>query len=187
MNTSRPTQAIQQLTRCALAVLAAATLQGTANAQEGDLAEGAKLYVSQCKICHGSVSAADQAQAAPVPPRWQLARLAMQHGAQPVRTDSPMPLVADLGAASSTADLLAFAPPFGPHLRGVYGRPAGTVEEFQYSITFLKTLKGMEWNDAALDVWITNPQAWVPGVYMFYKQPDREIRRKIIEYLKASQ
>jgi cytochrome c2 len=47
-------------------------------------------------------------------------------------------------------------------------------------------LKGMEWNDAALDVWITNPQAWVPGVYMYYKQPDVEIRRKIVLYLKAN-
>ena len=187
MNTRRPTQAIQQLTRCALAALAAATLQGAAGAQEGDLAEGAKLYVSQCKICHGSVSEADQAQTAPVPPRWQLVRLAMQHGAQPVRTDVAAPLAADMGVAATSSDLLAFAPPFGPHLRGVYGRPAGAIEDFQYSSTFLKTLKGMEWNDAALDVWITNTQAWVPGVYMFYKQPDKEVRRKIIKYLKASQ
>jgi cytochrome c2 len=50
----------------------------------------------------------------------------------------------------------------------------------------MKTLKGMEWNEAALDVWISDPQAWVPGVYMFYKQRDAELRRKIIEYLKAS-
>ena len=49
-----------------------------------------------------------------------------------------------------------------------------------------KALKGMEWNDAALDVWITNPQKWVPGVYMFYKQQDPEVRRKIIHYLKAN-
>jgi cytochrome c2 len=35
-------------------------------------------------------------------------------------------------------------------------------------------------------VWITDPQAWVPGVYMFYKQRDVEVRRKIIEYLKAA-
>jgi cytochrome c len=68
----------------------------------------------------------------------------------------------------------------------VYGRLAGSVEGYQYSKTFLSALKGMEWNEAALNVWITNPQAWVPGVYMFYKQPDAEVRRKIILYLKAS-
>jgi cytochrome c2 len=50
----------------------------------------------------------------------------------------------------------------------------------------MKTLKGMEWNDAALNVWITDTQSWVPGVYMFYKQRDPEVRRKIIEYLKAA-
>jgi cytochrome c2 len=57
---------------------------------------------------------------------------------------------------------------------------------FVYSVAFLKSLKGMEWTDASLDVWITNPQKWVPGVYMFYKQSDPEVRRKIILYLKAN-
>ena len=51
----------------------------------------------------------------------------------------------------------------------------------------MASLQGMEWNEAALDVWMTNPQAWVPGVYMFYKQKDPEIRRKILVYLKANQ
>jgi cytochrome c len=86
-----------------------------------------------------------------------------------------------------TVDMqLAFAPPFGPNLKGVYGRPAGAIADYEYSSTFMKALKGMEWNDAALDVWITNPQAWVPGVYMYYKQPDQDVRRKIILYLKAN-
>ena len=97
------------------------------------------------------------------------------------------PVVAPADAlAAAAGEFFAFAPPFGPHLRGIVGRPAGTVEGFDYSATMLKTLKGMEWTEAALDVWITNPQAWVPGVYMFYKQPDPEIRRKIILYLKAN-
>lgn len=38
----------------------------------------------------------------------------------------------------------------------------------------------------ALDVWITNLQAWVPGVYIFCKQRNAEVRRKIIPYLKAN-
>ena len=91
-----------------------------------------------------------------------------------------------LGEDAAEAARIAVAPPYGPNLRGVYGRPAGTVKGFVYSSAFLKSLKGMEWNDAALDVWITNPQKWVPGVYMFYKQPDAEVRRKIILYLKAN-
>jgi cytochrome c2 len=179
---ARPT--LQALLFSALWALAA--IAGPAAAQQGDIAAGAKLYVSQCKICHGSVSALDQEQAAPALPGWQLARLAMQHGAEAVRSDAPSILATTSSPAADRGDWLAFAPPFGPHLRNVYGRAAGTVEDFQYSSTFVKTLKGMEWNDAALDVWITDPQAWVPGVYMFYKQRDPDVRRKIIEYLKAS-
>jgi cytochrome c len=96
-----------------------------------------------------------------------------------------LPLIAP-PVSTTAGESLTFAPPFGPHLRGIVGRPAASVEGYSYSSAILKTLKGMEWTEAALDVWITNPQAWVPGVYMFYKQRDPEIRRKIILYLKAN-
>jgi cytochrome c len=86
----------------------------------------------------------------------------------------------------ATPGELAFAPPFGPNLRGVVGRIAGTAPGFEYSDAFLARLKGMPWSVEALDVWITNTQAWVPGALMIYKQPDAEIRRKIIAYLKAN-
>lgn len=167
----------------AIAAGAGAFVPSAGLGQEDGAAVGAKLYVSQCKICHGSISALDQDQAAPALQRWQLVRLAMQHGTAGTRTDALSSLAP---AVAGTPDRLAFAPPFGPHLRGIYGRAAGTVEGFQYSTTFIKTLKGMEWNEAALDVWITDPQSWVPGVYMFYKQRDPEARRNIIEYLKAA-
>jgi cytochrome c2 len=178
----------------ALAALSILALPGGANAQQ-DLAEGEQLYTAQCKLCHGSVSAARTSDAAA--PLRQLVHLAMHSGGEQTRTDVPATMALDAGGAptsrsgprgtpAAVREQLAFAPPFGPNLRGVYGRPAGSVEGFQYSSTFMKTLKGMEWNDAALDVWITNPQAWVPGVYMYYKQPDPEVRRKIILYLKAN-
>jgi len=168
---------------------------GAANAQQGDLAEGELLYIAQCKLCHGSVSATQSSQA--VPPNWQLVRLAMHNGSGHTRSDvlSAMTAAAPAPPASAAApweadtarhQQFAFAPPFGPNLRGVYGRPAGSVAGFQYSSVFSQTLKGMEWNEAALDVWITSPQAWVPGVYMYYKQPDPEVRRKIILFLKAN-
>jgi cytochrome c2 len=176
----------EAILRNALAACAAAAIAGPVLAQQEAVKAGAKLYVSQCKICHGSISALDQDQAAPALPGWQLARVAMQHGMADTRTDAPPSLAPEAGPPANSPDRLAFAPPFGPHLRGVYMRPAGTVEGFQYSTTFVKTLKGMEWNEAALDVWITDPQAWVPGVYMFYKQRDPEARRQIIEYLKSA-
>ena len=119
----------------ALAACAAAVIASPGFAQRDDVTAGAKLYVSQCKICHGSISALDQDQAAPALPRWQLARLAMHHGARGTRTDTAFPVVTSQGV--DAPDRLAFAPPFGPHLRGVYGRAAGTVQDFQYSTTFM--------------------------------------------------
>lgn len=166
----------------AVAISLALTVVAAAQAGDLDLEQGEKLYTSQCKICHGSVS---QQTGLGVPPRLPASvQLAMHQLPGTTARDFPVRLAADL--AGTPADTVAFAPPFGPHLRGIIGRPAGTVEGFAYSLTFLKTLKGMEWTEAALDVWITSPQAWVPGVYMFYKQPDAQIRRKIILYLKAN-
>lgn len=164
------------------ALLAASMAAATAAAQDNDLAEGEKLFVSQCKICHGGAPSHAGART-PLPLQQQALHLAMHQPAGTTLVDFPVPMAA--GSPGEDARL-AFAPPFGPHLRGVYGRPAGTVKEFSYSPAFLKSLKGMEWNEATLNVWITSPQAWVPGVYMFYKQPNAEIRRKIIAYLKAN-
>jgi cytochrome c2 len=144
-----------------------------ARAQESDLAAGEKLYISQCKICHGSLT-----PEAALPGPYRL------RSPPSARRASDVPAFS-LHAIAARAITSPFAPPFGPHLRGVYGRKAGTVEGFDYSPAFLKSLKDMEWDDASLNVWITGPQLWVPGVYMFYKQPDPEVRRKIIEYLKA--
>ena len=162
----------------------------TTQADDSDLVQGEKLYSSECKICHGAISQ-KAALDAPAPSQPPL-RLAMHHVQESTMFDIHLGLTADpvlaLGVAISGApgEPIAFTVPYGPHLRGVVGRPAGTVEGWRYSPTFLKTLKGMEWTEAALDVWMTGTQAWVPGVYMFYKQPNAEIRRKIILYLKAN-
>lgn len=137
-------------------------------AQEADVAEGEKLYEKECLVCHGKTGAAHSERRAPV-------RLAMENANATTLVDAP-----------ASELWLAIAPPFGPPLNGIYMRPAGTIDGFVYSKAFLKSLKGMEWTEAALDVWIKSPQAWVPGVYMFYKQPDADIRRKIIAYLKES-
>ncbi len=66
------------------------------------------------------------------------------------------------------------------------GRPAGSVEGYQYSESFLKKMNGAKWDEASLNKWITSSQTMVPGNYMFYSQKDPEVRRKIIEYLKAN-
>jgi cytochrome c2 len=141
-------------------------------ADNGDVVEGEKLYVAHCKMCHGNNSVPQASNESRPDSRSPAEHLAMHKSSDSSVTDVPFNI--------------AFAPPFGPNLRGVYMRPAGTAKGFEYSPAFLKALKGMEWNDAALDVWLTNTQAWVPGVYMYFKHSDPEVRRKIIEYLKAN-
>jgi cytochrome c2 len=165
-----------------MGLLASLAVAAPAAAQDNDVAEGEKLYVAQCQLCHGKGSKSQTGEH--TSPRARPLQLALRESAT-TAIDVPS---GGLGSPNAPVPdtRIAFAPPFGPNLQGVYGRAAGTVPGYEYSSTFLKTLKGMEWNDAALDVWITNPQAWVPGVYMFYKQPDTEIRRKIIAYLKAN-
>jgi cytochrome c2 len=174
----------------AVALSLALIVVPTAQADDSDLAQGEKLYTSECKICHGAVSQKTGLDA-PGPSQPSI-RLAMHHAQESTMFDIPVGLIAGpvgaVGAALSGAagEPIAFTVPYGPHLRGIVGRPAGSVEGWLYSPTFLKTLKGMEWTEAALDVWMTSTQAWVPGVYMFYRQPNAEIRRKIILYLKAN-
>jgi len=172
------------------------TVAMSVKAEDTDLAAGERLYIAQCKICHGSVSPSEGRGHAYGPLRPRPLRLALGQSGGSTLVDVPADPIwnstitarngVSPAAGAPPSGPIAFAPPFGPNLRGVYGRPAGTANGYEYSAVFLKNLAGMEWNDAALDVWITNPQAWVAGVYMFYKQPDPEIRRKIILYLKAN-
>lgn len=154
-----------------IAILAALGGASFASAQDGDLAEGEKLYRSQCQLCHGSLDE-KTGESPPGPVRLAANRIAGL-------------TLSDL-APQLLPDKVAVAMPFGPNLRGIVGRTAGTAPGYSYSTALLKSLNGMEWNEAALNVWITDPQAWVPGVFMFYKQRDPEVRRKIIAYLKAS-
>jgi cytochrome c2 len=140
-------------------------LAGATGAQDADVVEGEKLYVAQCKVCHGDNSRGSTGERAPTGVRW---------------------LVAQRGGPASDAGWLAFAPPFGPNLRGIVGRQAGSVSGFDYSKAFLKALNGMTWTEGTLDWWIRDTQAWVPGTLMFYKQKDAEVRRKIVAYLKAN-
>lgn len=73
----------------------------------------------------------------------------------------------------------------GPTLEMIIGRPAGSVENFPYS----QSLKDLDvlWNAELLDRWLTNPQAMASDSYMFYKQPDPEIRASIISFLMSLQ
>jgi cytochrome c len=71
----------------------------------------------------------------------------------------------------------------GPKHRGVVGRTAGTVPDFNYS----KAVKssGVVWTEEALEKWLTNPQAFIPGQRMNFKVADPADRADLIAYLRT--
>ena len=73
----------------------------------------------------------------------------------------------------------------GPHLAGIMGRKAGTVQGFPHSEEFRKAMDGKPWTPELLDKWLENPQQVAKGTYMMYQQADPAIRSAIINYLKT--
>ncbi len=75
----------------------------------------------------------------------------------------------------------------GPHLVGVFGRAAGSVEGFKYS----KALKAKaaeigNWNETNLDEWLANPKKFLGGrSKMTFKLKKEQQRADVIAYLKS--
>jgi len=68
----------------------------------------------------------------------------------------------------------------GPHLRGVYGRTAGSVPDFDYSSAIKKS--GLVWNDANLERWLRGTDAMVPDSNMGFSVPKAPERADIIAF-----
>jgi cytochrome c len=71
----------------------------------------------------------------------------------------------------------------GPHLHGVFGRTAGTVDDFK---TYSKGLKesGIIWDAANMDKWLANPRDVVPVNNMIFPGVRKEEdRRDLIAYI----
>ena len=66
-------------------------------------------------------------------------------------------------------------PKVGPDLYGVVGRPVASMPSFHYS-TALKA-KGGTWTFDALNKWLTNPRADVPGTAMTFAGISNEMQR----------
>ncbi len=90
------------------------------------------------------------------------------------------------GACSGCHTLAAGASSLlGPHLAGVIGRPVASVDGFDYS----EALRGLggRWTEERLDAFIEDPHAFAPGTAMvFAGEPEPDVRRRIIEYLRAN-
>jgi cytochrome c len=69
----------------------------------------------------------------------------------------------------------------GPRHRGVVGRRAGSVADYNYSAALKSS--GLTWDSSTLDRWLSNPSALVPGTKMFFKIDDARSRADIIAYL----
>ncbi len=72
----------------------------------------------------------------------------------------------------------------GPHLKGVIGRKAGSVEGYKYS----KAMAGADitWDEASLDKFLTKPKKFLKGTKMTFAGLKKEAQRAdVIAYLKA--
>lgn len=70
----------------------------------------------------------------------------------------------------------------GPMHRGIVGRKAGSVKDYPYSAALRKSK--LTWNEGALERWLANPEALVPGQKMGYSVAEPEDRADIIAYLR---
>ncbi|MFG6415035.1 c-type cytochrome [Roseateles sp. DC23W] len=72
----------------------------------------------------------------------------------------------------------------GPHLKGLVGRPMGSVPGYNYSAAM--KAKSLVWNEAQLNAWLVKPTAVVPGTTMaFAGMPDAAERKALIDYLRS--
>lgn len=76
----------------------------------------------------------------------------------------------------------------GPHLNGLFGRTAGTVEKYKYSKAMIaKGEEGLVWTEETVAEYLKKPRAYVKGTKMAFpglKKP--EDIESVIAYLKEA-
>ena len=70
----------------------------------------------------------------------------------------------------------------GPKHRDVFGRKAGSVPDYNYSVALKAS--NIVWDDTTLEQWLANPQALVPGTKMMFSVSDVQDRADLIAFLK---
>ncbi|HLK17460.1 MAG TPA: c-type cytochrome [Bryobacteraceae bacterium] len=71
----------------------------------------------------------------------------------------------------------------GPRLRGVVGRAAASVPDFEYSAALKAS--HLTWDTDTLNRWLTDPEQLAPGNDMAFRVIKPEEREAIIAYLKT--
>ncbi len=77
---------------------------------------------------------------------------------------------------------------FGPHLKGVVGRPAAQGPDYKYSQAMKDAAAaGLVWDDAALSAFLSSPKKKVPGTSMrFFGLWTQAEIDDVIAYLKTT-
>lgn len=75
----------------------------------------------------------------------------------------------------------------GPHLFGVLGRPAASVEGYNYSEAMkTKAAEGLVWDEEKLDAYLADPKSFIPGNKMVFPGLKKEDEREdVIAYLRS--
>jgi cytochrome c2 len=75
----------------------------------------------------------------------------------------------------------------GPQLNQLFGRVAGSLEDFEYSEAMIEAGEGnLVWEEDTIDQFIADPEAMIPGTLMVAPPiEDAEERAAIIAYLRT--
>ena len=73
----------------------------------------------------------------------------------------------------------------GPHLVGLFGRQAGSVEDFKYSDAMKES--GVTWNEETIAAYVADPRGYIKGNRMaFVGIKDEDDVEDLIAYLKEA-
>jgi cytochrome c len=72
----------------------------------------------------------------------------------------------------------------GPHLVGIFGRPAGSVEDFRYSNAMKES--GVTWNEETIAAFLADPRGYIKGNRMALAGLKEEEIADLIAYLKEA-
>lgn len=72
----------------------------------------------------------------------------------------------------------------GPNLHGLFGRTAGSVQDYKYSAAMKKS--GLRWDEKTLSEFLAAPTKKVPGTRMPIGVADAAKRAALIDYLKSA-